>query len=210
MSLSGLVLAGGASTRMGFDKARAPLDGWPLALRMAENLGSVCERVWLVRRGLSDGWPWRCREGRVMPVLREPERRERHPLFGVAHGLANVTTSEALIVPCDVPRMSAALVRRMADRGPCVVWDGRSIHPLCAVLPASWAQRALSLAMEGAAARELVRELPRVEASPGELQNVNTWHEVMRLPENEGALAPDREARARLRHERGVFWPEPE
>ncbi len=210
MSLSGLVLAGGASTRMGFDKARAPMGGWPLAVRMAENLGCVCERVWLVRRGESDGWPWLCREGRAMSVLREPERADRHPLFGVAYGLANVTTSEALIVPCDVPRMSAALVRRMAERGPCVVWDGQAVHPLCAVLPASWAERALSLALQGGAARQLVKDLPRVEASPDELQNVNTWREVMSLPENDGILPPDRGTRARLRQERGVLWPEPE
>ncbi len=45
MSLFGVVLAGGKSSRMGFDKSRIELDGIPLVKRMAAALDPVCDEV---------------------------------------------------------------------------------------------------------------------------------------------------------------------
>ncbi len=45
MSLLGVVLSGGASTRMGSDKARLMIDGEPLVARMVDALIPVCDEV---------------------------------------------------------------------------------------------------------------------------------------------------------------------
>ena len=209
MTLSGYVLAGGRSSRMGFDKARAPCAGWPLALCSYEALASVCEEVWLVRRAPSDGWPWLGRDGESLPVLWEPEEPSRHPLLGVAFALEQAQTSLAIFMPCDAPGVGPDVIRRMADRGPCVLWDGENVHPLCVVLPVTWAGRVRHLAREGASAKRLVTSLPRVLATDQELRNVNHWQDLLDLEENLGMRTPHPEDQVRMREERGVIWGEP-
>ena len=89
----GFVLAGGASRRMGRDKALLPLDGVPLAARLAEVLrAGGCDPVGIVGRRP---------ELRTLglPVLFEPgfgeataEERVHHPLLGVVvHWLSRRT-----------------------------------------------------------------------------------------------------------------------
>jgi len=45
---AGWVLTGGRSSRMGVDKALVPIDGQPLALRVAVEVAKVCSSVSLV------------------------------------------------------------------------------------------------------------------------------------------------------------------
>jgi len=194
---------------MGFDKARAPCGGWPLALRGYEALVAVCQEVWLVRRAPSDGWPWVGRDGGSVSVLWEPDEPSRHPLFGVAFALEHAQTSLAVFAPCDAPGLRPELVHRMAECGPCVAWDGQNVHPLCAVVPVTWAARARALAQEGAPASRLVASLPRVLAKKEELRNVNSWQDLLALEENCGMRTPHSKERVRMREERGVIWGEP-
>ena len=84
MRLDAFVIAGGRSQRMGSDKARLPFpDGWPMAVHVAMQLRAVARTVALIRRGESDGLPWIWPEGGQVPVVREQDQGERHPLMGL-------------------------------------------------------------------------------------------------------------------------------
>ncbi|MCA9489541.1 MAG: molybdenum cofactor guanylyltransferase [Myxococcales bacterium] len=179
--IDGFVLAGGASTRMGVDKARAPWRDRPLAVAVAEGLRAVCGRVALVRRG-DDGLPWAWMDGAPLEVLLEPEAPDRHPLWGVAHALRSASTPLVAVVPCDLPGLDAETWERLVAEAPAVASDGERIHPLVAVIPRSWADRAASLAADGAGARALVSACTEVVVPRGALVDRNRPEDLGRGP----------------------------
>jgi molybdopterin-guanine dinucleotide biosynthesis protein A/rhodanese-related sulfurtransferase len=152
--LTGAVLTGGASRRMGTDKALVPVDGTPMAKRAVDALGSagaspvVCiggDAARLAALGLvvvPDRWPG---DG---------------PLGGLATALAVAPPGRVLVAGCDQPWLDPAVLRRLigaADRSPdttAVVFriDGRR-QPLPGLYAASLADRLV--AAVGAAARRL-------------------------------------------------------
>ena len=172
--IEGFVLAGGMSRRMGIDKARLQSGGVPMAVRMMETLQGVCDRVRLVRRQTPDGLPWLDRMGAPVEVLREPSHQGAHPLWGVGAALSVARGPLAMLVPCDLPHLPVDALKRMAAHGPCVATDGQHVHPLVAILPTDWSERAYSLARQGEPARELVNDLPRVTLNPEWLADVNS------------------------------------
>lgn len=165
--MDGFVLAGGASLRMGVDKARLPFPGrWPMAVHVLSVVAEVCDRAALVRRG-DDGLPWP--EG--VEVLREPER-EPHPLHGVATACAASRSELLLVVPCDVPFLPAEGLRRLLP-GPAVASDGTRDHPLVAILPRALGPAAAEAAAAGRSVHDLLRDLPRVVLPAPWLRNAN-------------------------------------
>lgn len=163
MRVDGFVLAGGASRRMGTDKARILLDGRPMALVVADALAAVCDRVALVRR-VADAWP--------LEVVVDPDHEGTHPLFGVAAALEAARTERVVVAPCDVPLLTPETVARLAE-GPAVAWDGERVHPLVASYPRDWASRVLQAARAGRSARSLAEGLARIRVPVEELRNVN-------------------------------------
>jgi molybdopterin-guanine dinucleotide biosynthesis protein A len=110
MLIAGAVLCGGASRRMGRDKATLPVDGTAMAVRVARSLevGGCApvfavggERGALGGAGLSavvlDGWPG---EG---------------PVGGILTALAHTATDAVLVVACDMPWFSPASARAMVE-----------------------------------------------------------------------------------------------
>ena len=168
--VEGFVLAGGASRRMGFDKARAFWDGLPLALAVARSLEAVCDRVALVRR-VDDGLPWRFADGRDAEVVWEAADGDRHPLWGVVTALEAATSDVVLIAPCDVPGISVRSWTTLADQAPSVAWDEARPHPLIAALPRTLADRARELARAGAPAHALGDDLRAVRLPTEELRD---------------------------------------
>ncbi|HWD97797.1 MAG TPA: molybdenum cofactor guanylyltransferase [Bryobacteraceae bacterium] len=127
--LAGWVLVGGASTRMGRDKALIDFGGRPLALVAAEALGAVCHSVSLV------GDPERY-QILGLPVVSDRSRGSG-PLSGIEAALGATCSDWNLIAACDMPSLDSALLRQLAEsaandaaipRYP----DGR-IEPLCAL-----------------------------------------------------------------------------
>jgi molybdopterin-guanine dinucleotide biosynthesis protein A len=133
--LAGYVLAGGASTRFGQDKALVEFDGRPMLARMVELLRGVTRNTKVVAvRGkyetfgveiVEDRWPG---EG---------------PLGGIVTALEDAAGSAAraewnLIVSCDMPFLSrewlAFLCERAAKSEAHVVLphSGHGLEPLCA------------------------------------------------------------------------------
>jgi molybdenum cofactor guanylyltransferase len=124
MGCNGILLTGGASTRMGRDKATLVIDGRTLALRTAELLAEVADRCIEVGRGVSG----------LDAVLEEPPGGG--PLVATAAGVAVIGIDRpALVVACDLPRLQTGLLRWLADHlspGSVVpLWEGRP-QPLCA------------------------------------------------------------------------------
>ncbi|MCB9760698.1 MAG: NTP transferase domain-containing protein [Alphaproteobacteria bacterium] len=170
--IPGFVLAGGASRRFGADKALHPVEGVPMAARVARAMAEVASSVTLVApdRRLEDlGWP----------LLVEPAEGPRHPLRGVVAALAACAAPRALLCPCDLPWMTPQALAALVDMGePAVAAvDGR-VHPLVAALPVAWLPRARALLEAGAPCRALVEPARIVPLPAAALRNVNRPEDV--------------------------------
>lgn len=121
--LTGLVLAGGASRRMGEDKALIAVDGRPLVEHVAGRLASVCPTV-LVAPGPRrlDGLAW---------DQIDDHEEEGGPLAGIIGGLAAASTPLVAVVAVDMPRVDPAVLSALAD-----AWDGSvAVVPIAADRP---------------------------------------------------------------------------
>jgi molybdopterin-guanine dinucleotide biosynthesis protein A len=111
----GAVLAGGAGTRLGGAKARTKLGGrplieYPIAAAEAAGLEPV-----VVAKPDSQLPPL------AVEIIREPDR-PRHPLCGIVAALRRAAELPAVVVGCDMPFVSPALLSWLAStREPLVV-----------------------------------------------------------------------------------------
>ena len=121
-SLTGIVLAGGLSSRMGEDKALLTIRGVPLLRVVSDVAIALCESVYIIT-------PWTeryqhvvspmCQFIKEIPLLgsREdlgdlgekmhtrPRAPTNGPLVGFAQGLAHVQTDWVLLLACDLPKL---------------------------------------------------------------------------------------------------------
>lgn len=111
--VSGIVLAGGRSSRMGVDKASLLLDGVTMLQRSIERLAPAVDELVLV------GAP-----GRPLPSIttdlavrqvEDPVEGEG-PLVGIAAGLEACSGSAAVVVAVDMPFVEAALLSGLVAR----------------------------------------------------------------------------------------------
>jgi molybdopterin-guanine dinucleotide biosynthesis protein A len=152
VSRGGFVLVGGASSRMGRDKALIEFEGSALAVRIAECVRKVAGSVTLI------GPPERYRNLGYNVIA---DRASGYgPMGGVYTALVSTHSEWNLIVACDMPFITTDLLEALfadAESGPstadCIVPEtvtepGRpgGIDPLCAVYQrrcASPARRAI-------------------------------------------------------------------
>lgn len=125
LDATGVVLAGGASTRFGSDKALAPWRGATLVEAACASLLEVLPSVIVVAK------PGQARPAAGPRVSVVFDRRElRHPLSGLEAGLAACATPWAFALACDMPFAGAGLVRRLAalrDGAPAVAARGEPL-----------------------------------------------------------------------------------
>jgi molybdopterin-guanine dinucleotide biosynthesis protein A len=186
-SVVGVVLAGGASSRMGVSKATLELAGIPLAERALRPLRAAGLEVAVVAK-----------QGDSLPALDAPvwieARQERHPLAGILGALERAEGRAVFVCACDIPFVTEELVAHLASRhGTAVPESGGRLHPLLARYEPS-AAGALSHALdERASLHEAAREagaeiVPETEiARFGDperlLFNVNTPADLERAEE---------------------------
>jgi len=105
--LTGLVLAGGASQRMGHDKAFLELGGQPLIQIAIERMMVICGEVIIVAGEVSSY------EGLGVAVVRD-SFQDVGVLGGLHAGLAASSHELALAVGCDMPFLKPEVLRAFA------------------------------------------------------------------------------------------------
>jgi molybdopterin-guanine dinucleotide biosynthesis protein A len=186
--LTGLLLAGGASRRMGRDKASQDFlfDGKPLVARVARLLGEACDEV-IVASGDGERLAWL-----GLPQVADALPASG-PLGGLVAGLERATHPHIAVVAADMPFASPEVLRLLASligphdaAGP--VSPG-GVEPLHAVY--AWSARpsleaalregrlAVRVALDGLDVR-IVEELEWRAADPGGrfAENLNRAEDV--------------------------------
>ncbi|CAM3313196.1 molybdenum cofactor guanylyltransferase [Mycolicibacterium frederiksbergense] len=177
--LAGIVLAGGASRRMGRDKATLVVRGQTLVERVVSTVGTRCAPVFVIAA-----------PGQALPdlpaqVLRD-EVRGLGPLLATARGLraaADAGGTWAFVCAVDMPHLDAGIIDELTEAAASSVadvvlpWDGRD-HYLAGLYRTALAARADELVAAGersmralvdaADTQRIVMEQRR------ELTNVNT------------------------------------
>ena len=105
--ITGLVLAGGASRRMGHDKAFLKLDGTPLIQIVIDRMATVCAEVLIVAGEIASY------EGLGAPVV-EDQFQNVGVLGGLHAGLAAASHGTTLAVGCDMPFLKPDLLQAFA------------------------------------------------------------------------------------------------
>jgi molybdopterin-guanine dinucleotide biosynthesis protein A len=111
--LTGILLVGGSSTRFGSPKALARLAGETLAERAWRLLGEVCEERIAVGRAANLPFAALADEG-------------TGPVAAIAVGLRAAAHDVALVVPVDMPLLTADALRLLAEacRDAAIAQDG--------------------------------------------------------------------------------------
>jgi molybdopterin-guanine dinucleotide biosynthesis protein A len=122
----GVVLAGGASLRMGRDKAILPVLGETLPAWAARRLAGVCAEVVVADRG----------RGLLPGFSSLPDGPGRGPAAGLLGVAAAHPGRPLLVLACDLPRVPAGLLAAIASSenidGAFPRWRG-GVEPLCAL-----------------------------------------------------------------------------
>jgi molybdopterin-guanine dinucleotide biosynthesis protein A len=129
MSVTGIVLCGGRSTRMGADKASLPFGGVTLVEHVAGVVSQCVDRVIVVARPDQS-------VAAHLEVVRD-DLENLGPLAAIARGLKASTSELNFITACDMPLLRPAVIARLlslaADFDVCVPVDGDHAMVLCAV-----------------------------------------------------------------------------
>lgn len=132
-SFGAIVLAGGQSTRLGFDKALLRINGEPLVRWLPHQLVGIFNAVAVVVDRPN-------RYAVTVPQLIDTSPNAG-PLAGIAAGLLASTAPALFVCACDMPLLQPALLKRL-----CSALDGHALaiperagrlEPLCAVYAAS-------------------------------------------------------------------------
>lgn len=127
---TGVILAGGASSRFGSNKALTPLAGKPLIGHAAATLDHLFPAHLLVTNTPD-----------VYRFLHWPTAADHFqqagPLAGIHAALTAIATSRAFIAGCDMPMVNEPLIRLLCDLAgnwdAVVPWPGGRPEPLYAV-----------------------------------------------------------------------------
>ena len=127
MSHAGFILTGGASSRMGCDKALLDWEGRPMVVHVASIVEQVTASVTLV--GSPDKY------GYLGFAVIADKESGMGPLAGIRTVLENTVADWNLIVACDMPYLNPQLLARLlhhaeAGSADCCMPPGQ---PLCAV-----------------------------------------------------------------------------
>jgi molybdopterin-guanine dinucleotide biosynthesis protein A len=181
-TLTGVVLAGGAGTRMGRDKATVEIDGNRLIDVAVAALAGVCERV-LVAPGN--------RRISGLDVEQISDAEGEGPLAGIVAGLRAANTPLLAVLGVDMPRASGDVLVDLADRwsgeaGVAPVVDG-VLQPLHAVYATARADEFAAMLAQGersprrALTRLGVLAVSDLAAPPGFTANLNRPADLARL-----------------------------
>ena len=168
--LTGVLLVGGASTRFGSPKALARLGGETLAERAWRTLGEVCdERIAVGKSDDALDLPF--------PVL-DDGVQQRAAIHGLVAGLRAAQHDVAVVIPVDLPFMTASSLRELAAscRDAAIPPNGP--------LPGAYRKSVLPSLLTGELSiKRAIAELDVaiVDLDPTQLVNVNRPEDLERL-----------------------------
>jgi molybdopterin-guanine dinucleotide biosynthesis protein A len=108
--VSGIILAGGQSRRLGRDKAVEPVGGQPLIRRVIERVSPVSSEIVVVVADRARGEALPLAEGHRVALDIYPGKGS---LGGIFSGLTAVREEWGLVVACDMPFLNLELLRYM-------------------------------------------------------------------------------------------------
>ena len=131
--MTGVVLAGGRSSRFGTNKALADWKGAPLVQSVVDSLLEVMPKVLVVTKNVSE--LAFLKSARVTVV--EDLCADGHPMGGIFTALSGLETRHAFVAACDMPFVRPALIKALwhsrADYDAVIpVWRDKR-QPLCGV-----------------------------------------------------------------------------
>ncbi len=157
----GIMLAGGASRRMGEDKALVAVGGRPMARWVATALGEVCRRTAAIgRSGTLEGIE-------AIPDVGDPRRG---PLSGLVTALATFS-SPILLVGVDQPLVRVETLRALANLaadGQTAVCIDEVEQVTCAAYQADLLSAARAHLESGGSVRTLLASQPHTRIDPDE------------------------------------------
>jgi molybdenum cofactor guanylyltransferase len=137
-SISGILVAGGASRRMGRDKRTLAVDGEPLIVRVARVVAGLCDELVVATRR---GDPFdRDLLAPFAPVWVCDAYSNAGPLAGIQAGAAAARGGLLFVVAVDMPLLTPSVLRLLVDRAAersdveaVVMRSERGLEPLLAV-----------------------------------------------------------------------------
>ncbi len=127
---TGVILAGGKSSRYGSNKALAELNGMPLIERVLGVMGSVFEDLILITNSPGE-------YAHLKIPMKEDLIKGLGPLGGIYTGLESISHEAGFFVACDMPFLNEGLIRHMlAISGdydavvPKIDWKIETLHTL--------------------------------------------------------------------------------
>ncbi|MBT2687348.1 molybdenum cofactor guanylyltransferase [Bacillus sp. ISL-47] len=129
MSITGIILAGGHSSRMGENKALLKIGGKTVIERIANQLASISSDMIVVANNHEEY------QFLGLPMVSD-QWNEKGPLAGIHAGLTASGTQKNLIVACDMPFISAELgkilLKELESQQAAVPEIESRLHPLFA------------------------------------------------------------------------------
>lgn len=129
-SVTGMILAGGASSRMGRNKALIELEGQPLIARVVQALRPLADDILIVA---NDPQPLSFLNLPIIPDITPGYG----PLMGLYSGLKGASGELAVMVAVDMPFLTPDFLRFLLALAPdhdvVIPEAGGRLHPLCAV-----------------------------------------------------------------------------
>lgn len=174
-NISGYILAGGKSSRMGADKGLLLLDSKPMVQHIAEAMRHWVQSITLITTN-----PKYTALGYLLVADDVPEKG---PLSGIATALRHSETENNLILSCDTPQLSSEAIHRFLENCTDVAINiatvGSQWHPLLGVYKKAVLPRFAEFVAEDklalhSAIKQLDYHLVPMDAHADAFENINT------------------------------------
>jgi len=132
--MTSIILAGGNSSRFGWNKALEAINGKNLVQRVVNRLIPLSKEIIIVTAQCENFSP---SPSSPMIKIVTDIHPGKGPLCGIYSGLVISSYSQAIVVGCDMPFLNIALLNYMAQLSPAfdvvVPRTRKGVEPLCAV-----------------------------------------------------------------------------
>ena len=128
-AITGIILAGGKSSRMGTDKGMMFFEGRPMIQHILDPMAKICKRILIITSNPMYGM--------FGFELVKDEQPDYGPVMGILSGLRRSESDLNLVLSCDAPFVDFDLMKRLvlnSDEVDVVAASSsKGVHPLIAI-----------------------------------------------------------------------------